>query len=416
MTRPLKTASSRPGRRCLSLSSLCSMPEKRSLASPGGWTSFTTSPRGDRASGTSVQHHPEQVGTSIEKVVRRLAGDALGSPGGVDDEQYPVKATKEVRRPQHPRRHRRVEQHEVPALLQTSYCLRDPLILQQRAGVHQNGTGRDDQKSRDDLIPKVLQGLAVAETAGKPDEVRFAYHPVQLRVFEVAVHDSGPPSHAGQGGSEAEADAGPPVARLGTGDDDTNRHPHPQEVARQLLVVTPHRRVGIEQPPGTSVAYGPEPHVNPRFSSKSSPVWSPARAPSALTRRRVRPASRWPAPRVSKRRRPLSASLPLRRWPRRSGAEDYSLPAGLSALRRPQQPVLRRLAACRRGPRLPRRITQRKHSPPGPPAQARRRGIVSVTLARRPYQQPSSGRAVLRTPSARPPSQPGALPRSTSPV
>src|SRR5918994_3998278 len=134
MTSPLKTASSRPGRRDLSLSPLRSVPEKRSLASPGGWTSLTPwpldEPLDDRASGTSVQHHPEQVGTCFEKVVRRLAGDALGSPGGVDDEQDPVKATKEVRRPQHPRRHRRVEQHEVPALLQTSYCLRDPLILQ----------------------------------------------------------------------------------------------------------------------------------------------------------------------------------------------------------------------------------------------------------------------------------------------
>ena len=42
MTRPLKTASSRPGRRYLSLSPLCSMPEKRSLVSPGGWTSLTS--------------------------------------------------------------------------------------------------------------------------------------------------------------------------------------------------------------------------------------------------------------------------------------------------------------------------------------------------------------------------------------
>ncbi len=139
-----------------------------------------------------------------------------------------------------PRRYRRVEQHEVPALLQASYCLRDPLILQKGDGVQQNGTCRDDQKSRDDLIPKVLQGLTVIETAGKPDEVRFAEHPVQLRVFEVAVHDGGPPPHAGQGGSEAEADAGPPGARLGTGDDDATRPPHPQKVARQFLVVTPH--------------------------------------------------------------------------------------------------------------------------------------------------------------------------------
>ena len=99
MTRPLKTASSRPGRRCLSRSSFCSVPEKRSLASPGGWTSLTPSPRGDRASATSVQHHPEQVGTRFQKVVRRLAGDALRSPGGVDDEQDPVKAAKEVRGP-----------------------------------------------------------------------------------------------------------------------------------------------------------------------------------------------------------------------------------------------------------------------------------------------------------------------------
>src|SRR5918911_4696122 len=99
MTSPLKTASSRPGRRDLSLSPLRSVPEKRSLGSPGGWTSLTPWPLDDRASGTSVQHHPEQVGTCFEKVVRRLAGDSLGSPGGVDDEQDPVKAAKEVLRP-----------------------------------------------------------------------------------------------------------------------------------------------------------------------------------------------------------------------------------------------------------------------------------------------------------------------------
>src|ERR687889_1832489 len=101
MTRPLKTASSRPGRR--SLSSLRSAPEKRSLASPGGWTSLTPSPLGEsldaRASGTPVQHHPEQVGARFQKVVRRLAGDALGSPGGMDDEQDPVETAEEVRGP-----------------------------------------------------------------------------------------------------------------------------------------------------------------------------------------------------------------------------------------------------------------------------------------------------------------------------
>src|ERR687897_2798029 len=103
MTRPLKTASSRPGRRYLSLSPLCSISEKRSLVSPGGWTSLTPWPLGetldDRSSGTSVQHHPEQVGARFQKVVRRLSGDAPGSPGGVDDEQDPVKAAKEVRGP-----------------------------------------------------------------------------------------------------------------------------------------------------------------------------------------------------------------------------------------------------------------------------------------------------------------------------
>src|SRR5215212_4640661 len=110
MTSPLKKASSRPGRRYFSLSSLRfslsslrSMPAKRSLASPGGWTSLIPWPLGepidDLASGTSVQHHPEQVGTCFQKVVRRLAGDSLGSPGGVDDEQDPVKAAKEVLRP-----------------------------------------------------------------------------------------------------------------------------------------------------------------------------------------------------------------------------------------------------------------------------------------------------------------------------
>src|SRR5215207_9800770 len=103
MTSPLKTASSRPGRRYLFPSPLRSVPEKRSLASPGGWTSLTPWPLGesldDRASGTSVQHHPEQVGTRFQEVVRRLAGDALGSPGGVDDEQDPVKAAKEIRGP-----------------------------------------------------------------------------------------------------------------------------------------------------------------------------------------------------------------------------------------------------------------------------------------------------------------------------
>ena len=101
MTRPLKTVSSRPGRRCLSLSPLCSIPEKRALALPGGRTSLTPwllgGPLDDRSSGTSVQHHPEQVGTRFQKVVRRLSGDALGGPGGVDDEQDPVKAAKEVR-------------------------------------------------------------------------------------------------------------------------------------------------------------------------------------------------------------------------------------------------------------------------------------------------------------------------------
>jgi hypothetical protein len=103
MTSPLKKASSRPGRRYLSLSSLRSMLEKRSLASPGGWRSLIPWPLGepldDRASRTSVQHHPEQVGTGFQKVVSRLAGDSLGSPGGVDDEQDPVKAAKEVRGP-----------------------------------------------------------------------------------------------------------------------------------------------------------------------------------------------------------------------------------------------------------------------------------------------------------------------------
>jgi hypothetical protein len=103
MTSPLKTASSRPGRRYLSLSSLLSVPEKRSLASPGGWTSLTPWPLGepldDGASGTSVQHHPKQVGTCFQQVIRRFAGDALGSPGGMDDEQDPVKAAKEVRGP-----------------------------------------------------------------------------------------------------------------------------------------------------------------------------------------------------------------------------------------------------------------------------------------------------------------------------
>src|SRR5918995_1587348 len=103
MTSPLKTASSRPGRRYLSLSSLRAMPEKRSLASPGGWTSLTPWPLGepldDRASGASVQHHPEQVGTRFQKVVRRLAGDALGSPRSVHDEQDPVETANEVRGP-----------------------------------------------------------------------------------------------------------------------------------------------------------------------------------------------------------------------------------------------------------------------------------------------------------------------------
>src|SRR5688500_18556096 len=103
MTSPLKTASSRPGRRCLSLSSLCSIPEKRSLALPGGCTSLTPwlpgEPLDDRTSGTSVQHHPEQVGTRFQKVVRRLSSEALGCPGGVDDEQDPVKSVKEIRGP-----------------------------------------------------------------------------------------------------------------------------------------------------------------------------------------------------------------------------------------------------------------------------------------------------------------------------
>src|SRR5215203_1855132 len=147
MTRPLKTASSRPGRRCLSRS----VPGTPS--SPVGWTSLTAWPRDDRASGTSVQHHPEQVGTRFQQVVRRLAGDALGSPGGVNDEQDPVKATEEVRGPQYPLRYGRVEQHEVPALLQASYRLFDPRILEQGGRVQKNGTGRHDQKARDDLIP-----------------------------------------------------------------------------------------------------------------------------------------------------------------------------------------------------------------------------------------------------------------------
>ena len=68
--------------------------------------------------------------------------------------------------------------------------------------IQQYGTGRNDQKSRDHLMPKVLQGLTIVESAGESDEVRFTEHPVQLRAFEVAVHDGGPPSHAGQGGSE----------------------------------------------------------------------------------------------------------------------------------------------------------------------------------------------------------------------
>src|SRR5215212_6718698 len=241
MIRPLKTASSRPGRRCLSRSTLRCAPEKRSLASPGGWTSVTSLPRGDRASGTSVQHHPEQVDTRFQQVVRGLPGDALGGPGGVDDEQDPVKAAREVRRPQHPPCHRRVEQHEVPALLQASYRLFDPLILQKGGWIQKNRPGRDDQKSLDDLIPEVLQGPTFVETAGESDEVWFTEHPVQLRVFEVTVYDGGPPSHAGQGGAEAEADARAPGARVGARDDDAARPFHPQKVARQLFVVAPHR-------------------------------------------------------------------------------------------------------------------------------------------------------------------------------
>src|SRR5215218_2822450 len=97
MTRPLKTASSLPGRRSLSLSSSRSVPKKCSLASPGGWTSLTFSPRGDPTSGTSVQHHPEQVDPRFQQVVRSLAGYALGSPGSVNYEQDPVESAEEVR-------------------------------------------------------------------------------------------------------------------------------------------------------------------------------------------------------------------------------------------------------------------------------------------------------------------------------
>src|SRR5918993_4098094 len=96
MTRPLKTASSRPGRRYLSLSSSRSVWERRSLASPEGCISFTSSPPGDRASGASIQYHPEQVDTSRQQIVRRLAGYAPWSPGGVDDEQDSIEAAEEV--------------------------------------------------------------------------------------------------------------------------------------------------------------------------------------------------------------------------------------------------------------------------------------------------------------------------------
>src|SRR5215203_4888209 len=131
MTSPLKTASRRPGRRCLSRFSLPPAPVKRSLASPGGWTSLTSSPPGepidDRASGTSVQHHAEQVDTRLQQVVRRLAGGALGSPGGVDHKQDSVEPAKEIRGPEYPTRHRSVQQHEVPAVLEASYCPQDSL-------------------------------------------------------------------------------------------------------------------------------------------------------------------------------------------------------------------------------------------------------------------------------------------------
>src|SRR5215212_1168466 len=235
MTRPLKTASSRPGRRCLSRS----VPGTPS--SPVGWTSLTAWPRDDRASGTSVQHHPEQVGARFQQVVRRLACDALGSPGGVNYEQDPVKAAEEVRGPQHPLCYGRIEQHEVPTLLQASYCFLYPRILEQGGRVRENGTGRYDQKARDVLVSVVLQVLTIVEAARKSDEVRFTDHAVQLRVFEVAIYDGGPPSHTRQGDAEAEADARAPRARIGAGDDDASGPPHPQKVVRQPLVVTPHR-------------------------------------------------------------------------------------------------------------------------------------------------------------------------------
>src|SRR5215207_10156084 len=207
MTSALKTASSRPGRRYLPRSSL-------------GSVSFISSPL---ASGASIEHHPEQVDARRQQVVRRLAGEALGSAGGVDDEQDPVEAAEEVRGPQHPSGHGRVEQYQVPALLQRPQRLRNPFVLEQDGGVLQYGAGRDDEQPGDDLVPVVLQGPAVVEAAGEADEVGLADHAVQPRVFEVAVNDGGPPAHPGEGGAEAEADAGAPGAGVGTGDDDGAR-------------------------------------------------------------------------------------------------------------------------------------------------------------------------------------------------
>jgi hypothetical protein len=93
----------------------------------------------------------------------------------------------------------------------------------------------------DDLVAVVLQGLAIVEAAREPDEVRLAEHPVQLRVFEVAVHDGGPTSHAGHGGPEAEADARAPGPGVGAGYHDSASPLYSQHVAGQLFVVASHR-------------------------------------------------------------------------------------------------------------------------------------------------------------------------------
>src|SRR3712207_8546628 len=92
-TKALNTASRRPGRRSFSTSSPPPAPKWRP---PTVSTPLTPALPRRGPSRAPVQYHPEQVRPRLQEVVDGLAGQALGRPGGVHDEQDPVEASGEV--------------------------------------------------------------------------------------------------------------------------------------------------------------------------------------------------------------------------------------------------------------------------------------------------------------------------------